>query len=172
MLDDGVKRIAAGGELTLSNEPTNETRDVAPAPAPSPRSARTSPHATPGMLLAQADSARLAGDLKAARRALQTLLSQYPSDPRLDLARFQLAVIKEQEGANPRQVVDAFERACARVQGSSLRQDCYFRWYQAEVRAGMTLAARQTAERALREFPEGRYSSRLRRQLAGQDSAP
>lgn len=121
-------------------------------------------------LLEQADQARLRADWSTARRALERVVKDFSKDPRAPVAAYQLAMVRQRQDASPLALVDAFARALNMASGASMRQDCYWRLLQAQIAAGQGEAAAQTARSALDEFPQGRYSERLRAHLAeGED---
>jgi TolA-binding protein len=170
-LRDGVQRLTAGEELALANTATQPQLSAAP-PQSVPPVPSSSPPAGVDELLQRADQARLSGDLGRARSALETVLARHADDPRAALAAYQLALVREQQGERGSAVVAAFASACERAVGGSLRQDCYFRLSRAQARAGQRREARSTAERSLREFPQGRHAERLRRFVSGQADGP
>lgn len=172
-LEDGVLRLLAGERVQLSMVPEERTRAPASAPAepqPSPSAAPATARDHVTALLGSADTARLRSELPRALATLQQVLRDYPHDPRAGLAAYQLAVVVEQLGHAPEEVVAAFEDASRRATGASLKQDCYYRLVQAQRRAGQLEAARSTARRALTEYPDGRYAERFRSHLE-QDAA-
>jgi hypothetical protein len=163
-LEDGVERLARGEEVTLADPSTKLA---------SPKSLEhPSEPADVEALLREADQARLSGDLSGARDALETMLDQHSDDPRAALAAYQLALVREQQGESGSAVVAAFASACERAFGGSLKQDCYFRLSRAQARARQRSEARATAERSLREFPNGRHAERLRRFLTQKSDTP
>lgn len=170
-LEDGVRRLLAGQELSVpthadESSPNSAARAAASATA-APGTAR---RAQVTALLQRADAARVRGDLSRAAVILKQVVQEHPNDPRAGLAAYQAAVVSEQLRSPPAQVVVAFEDALRRAAGASLRQDCYFRLMQAQTRAGQLQASRTTARRALDEYPRGRYAERLNSHLASTES--
>src|SRR5690606_6658760 len=167
-LEDGVLRLLAGERVQLSMVPEERTRAPASAPAepqPSPSAAPATARHHATALRGSADSASLRSELPRALATQQQVLRDYLHDPRAGLAAYQLAVVVEQLGHAPEEVVAAFEDASRRATGASLKQDCYYRLVQAQRRAGQLEAARSTARRALTEYPDGRYAERFRSHL-------
>jgi len=160
-LAERVEQVQAGQEISVPT--ASEARQVPTAnrkpPVPAERPSVDA-------LFARADRARLDGQLDVASQALARVLQQFPTDARVGLAAYQLAVIKEQQGQAAAEVARAFARALAQAEGASLRQDCHWRLVRVLGRAGSEQASRRAAERALAEYPNGRYADRLRAQLA------
>lgn len=160
-LAERVERLGAGQELSLAvaaEPPIDMSREVN-----DPQ--RSVPTLSVEDLLQRADGARIAGELDRARRDLETIVRQFSKDPRAGLAAYQLASVMEQQGVASAEVIRAFERALVRASGASLRQDCYWRLSQAQLRAGQASESRKTAEAALAEYPAGRYAERLRQHI-------
>lgn len=155
-LPDGAKRLLVGDRVEFAQqEPPLEPN-----------------HVTFDALQAKSDAARRAGDLHGSAVHLERLLRVFPDDPRSGVAAFQLAVVKQQLGAPPANVVTAFEVALAKARGQSLRQDCYWRLVLALEHAGRTQQAQRCAEESLRDYPNGRYAAELRRRLPAALAAP
>jgi transmembrane sensor len=176
-LSERVERLAAGQELNIAvaAEPAAltppdgvdtddvNTDEVDTNELNTPRD--TSPVPSVEALLQRADAARLSGDLSRAQTVLETVVRQFANDPRAGLAAYQLASVREQQGAPASEVAQAFARALTRARGGSLRQDCHWQLARAQLRAGQLSDSRKTAERALAEYPTGRYAERLERHL-------
>lgn len=146
-LEDGAQRLTAG-----------ERVDIAKPALPSKSSAQSAE-----TLMRNADNARRDGDLRTASAHLQQVLRSFPNDPRTGVAAFQLALVTQQLGEPASKVVSAFEAALEKARGQSLRQDCYWRLVLALEHAGDFERAKLRARDALREYPDGRYASELRR---------
>lgn len=149
-LADGVRRLVAGESQQIKTS----------KPTPTERRATTFE-----TWLHKADEARRTGDLHAARQHLQHVLHTFPNDARSGVVAFQLALVVQQIGASPEQVVAAFESALAKARGQSLRQDCYWRLVLALEHAGQNERAKARAKESLDSYPNGRYASELKRRL-------
>lgn len=166
-LPERVERLGASEALTVVT--SSDTASKAPKkPLPQPKIENSISQAGGvSTLLEQADQARLRADWSTAGRALERVVKDFAGDPRAPVAAYQLAMVRQKQGASPTILTGAFARALDMASGASLRQDCYWRLAQAQMDAGQRAAAAQTARSALDEFPDGRYSERLREQLAG-----
>lgn len=177
---DGVRRLDAGGALTVQQPPSiNSASDaIEPAPAdpppsvtldelqpeleanPStPQAAESFPPRPPNtpsadVLMRRADEARRVGNTGEAIEALQIFLTKHPADPRTPAARFQLSRLYLSAGR--------FEEAraslalSARSQGP-LSEDAYLRWIELERGQGETNTAKELASEYLRRYPQGRH---------------
>lgn len=145
-LPDGVRRLNAGETVTV--------------PARTGRSATSV-----ATLMQEADTARRSGDLRSASALLSRVVRDFPSDAQSGVAAFQLALVIQQLGASPAEVVAAFEVALGKARGQSLRQDCLWRLVLALEQAGQVSEARRRAEQSLQDYPEGRYAKQLRERV-------
>lgn len=112
------------------------------------------PDDEPGDLLRAADVARLSGHPAASLTPLRRVLSHFRTDPRASLAAFTLGRVLLDDLGNPREAVDAFLQAHALAPRSPLAPDALARAVEAQARAGDQEAARVTAERFVREYPQ------------------
>ena len=112
------------------------------------------PEDEPGDLLRAADVARLSGHPAASLTPLRRVLTNFRGDPRASLAAFTLGRVLLDDLGNPREAVDAFLQAHALAPRSPLAPDALARAVEAQARAGDSEAARVTAERFVREYPQ------------------
>jgi TolA-binding protein len=116
-------------------------------------------------LLERADEARIAGDRAAAQRWLQRVVADFPSDPRAAISAFQLGVLELELGM-PERAVASFGVALERASSLSLRDDCYLRLVEAQLKNGSASRAERVARSYRAEFPDGRHQGALARLLA------
>jgi transmembrane sensor len=112
------------------------------------------PEDEPPDLLRAADVARLSGHPAEALAPLRRILSKFSADPRASLAAFTLGRVLLDDLGNPREAADAFLKAWALAPRSPLAPSAGARAVEALARAGDEAAAKETAERFLREFPQ------------------
>jgi transmembrane sensor len=112
------------------------------------------PDDEPPDLLRAADVARLSGHPAEALPPLRRILSRFPGDPRASLAAFTLGRVLLDDLGNPREAADAFLQAWALGPKSPLAPSAGARAVEALARAGDEAAAREAAERFVREFPQ------------------
>lgn len=118
------------------------------------------PEDEPGDLLRAADVARLSGHPDASLAPLRRVLTNFRGDPRASLAAFTLGRVLLDDLGNPREAVEAFLQAHSLAPRSPLAPDALARAVEAQARAGDQEAARVTAERFVREYPQsGRISA-------------
>lgn len=164
-LPERVERVGAGESLSvdivsLSSHTDEQTKRTTKSDSQPPVGAVAA-------LLERADRARLQGDWSVARHSLERVVNEFTDDPRAPLAAYQLATVRQSQGAAPEQVAAAFAYALRQNLGTSLRQDCYWRLLQAQIASGQRAASKETARVALEDFPDGRYSRRMREFLDG-----
>jgi transmembrane sensor len=174
-ISDGVKRLEAGGSLMVdraaaapsAQTTAKETEQTTDAPLSvsledldeeSEQEPGTT-GATVGQLMQRADSARRLGKTSQAISVLETMLSKYPTDPRAQTARFQLARLYLAAGR--------FEEARASLALSArgtgpLSEDAYLRWIELERSQGAQGQAKVLAAEYLRRFPQGRHRSLMK----------
>lgn len=121
------------------------------------------PDDEPGDLLRAADVARLSGHPAASLAPLRRVSTNFRGDPRASLAAFTLGRVLLDDLGNPREAVDAFLQAHALAPRSPLAPDALARAVEAQSRAGDLEAARVTAERFLREYPQSGRGEAVRR---------
>lgn len=112
------------------------------------------PDDEPPDLLRAADVARLSGHPAQAVPPLRRILAHFPNDPRASLAAFTLGRVLLDDLGNPREAADAFLKAWALAPKSPLAPSAGARAVEALSRAGDDSAAREVAERYVREFPQ------------------
>ncbi len=145
-LPDGVRRLNAGESVTVPARTARSATSVA-------------------TLMQEADTARRAGDLRGASALLSRVIRDFPSNAQTGVAAFQLALVTQQLGASPAEVVAAFEVALGKARGQSLRQDCLWRLVLALEQAGQGSEARRRAAQSLKDYPDGRYAKQLRERV-------
>jgi transmembrane sensor len=142
---------ASGTEL----RPVKPRGDVSSAPDADADNAGDPQTATARELLDLANLARRSGDLAAAVRAYELLLSKYPNDARVGLAAFELGRLRLERLGNPAGAVSALERAIARAPSTGLREDAMARLVQAHAALGDGTRCRRTRDKYLAEYPGG-----------------
>jgi TolA-binding protein len=149
----------AGSDTELRPaKPREEPRaDAVPSSTPEPR---TDPDSDPETATARelfdlANLARRSGDVAAAVRAYELLLSKYPNDARVGLAAFELGRLRLERLGNPAGAVTALERALARAPSPGLREDATARLVQAYEAAGDGPRCRRMRDRYLAQYPNG-----------------
>jgi transmembrane sensor len=147
---------ASGTELRPV-KPRDEPRgdSVGPATGDEADSAGHAQTATARELLDLANLARRSGDLAAAVRAYELLLSKHPTDARVGLAAFELGRLRLERLGNPAGAVSALERAIARAPSPGLREDAMARLVQAHAALGDGARCRRTRDKYLAEYPGG-----------------
>jgi transmembrane sensor len=193
-LETRVRRLEAGGTLSLRVPGRNAASVALPEPAakkmasmsepsisePIGRSATASggsggtPPKPEGRLsadalLVRADEARLANDTERARHWLGLFLERFPRDARAGVSAFTLAGLEARAGASPRHQVAAFRRALELSTSAMLREDCYLRLIEAEVLTLDRKSARKTLAEYRREFPQGRHLANCERLVKGEE---
>lgn len=143
-------------------EPSSRSHSTSVTPqSVSQRPTTSAVEATPPVvvdaLLREADSARIAGDFSRAERVLARIVQERPDDSRAPLAAFSRGVLQLHRLGQPRHAITSFEQALALGASRSLREDCYLRWLEAEVRLGRAVEARTLLARYDDEFPRGRH---------------
>jgi len=116
-------------------------------------------------LLALADVARLSGHPAEAVAPLQRILREFSDDAQAPLAAFALGRLELDGLHRPTRAAAALERALALGVPRSLREDVRARLVEAYAAAGQRAAARAAADAYGREFPNGRYATRIESQL-------
>jgi TolA-binding protein len=122
--------------------------------------------ATARELLDLANLARRSGDLAAAVRAYELLLSKYPNDARVGLAAFELGRLRLERLGNPAGAVSALERAMARAPSPGLREDAMARLVQAHAALGDGARCRRTRDKYLAEYPGGVHANAVKSRCA------
>lgn len=154
------RRNRAKDELRAA-EPTPSTGDRGDAdPASDPNTA------TARELFDLANLARRSGDLAAAARAYELLLSKYPNDGRAGLAAFELGRLRLERLGNPAGAVSALERAMAKAPSPGLREDAMARLVQAYSALGDGARCRRTRDRYLSEYPGGVHTNAVKSRCA------
>ncbi|MBL8933880.1 MAG: tetratricopeptide repeat protein [Archangium sp.] len=174
-----VAQVVAPPETPVTPPPVAVVEPVSPPPAPapvprSPKKAATwralaeqgdyggawnalqgegTPDDEPQDLLRAADVARLSGHPAQAIAPLRRILSRFSNDPRASLAAFTLGRVLLDELGNPKEAAEAFTQAWELGPKSPLAPDAAARAVEAHARAGEEAAAREKAERFLRDFP-------------------
>jgi TolA-binding protein len=147
---------AVSGAELRPVKPRDEPRDsVSSAPGDQADGAGDPQTATARELLDLANLARRSGDLAAAVRAYELLLSKYPTDARVGLAAFELGRLRLERLGNPAGAVSALERAIARAPSPGLREDAMARLVQAHAALGDGARCRRTRDKYLAEYPGG-----------------
>ncbi len=153
------------------NRPKDELRSAEPAPSTADRGdadpASDPNTATARELFDLANLARRSGDLAAAARAYELLLSKYPNDGRAGLAAFELGRLRLERLGNPAGAVTALERAMAKAPSPSLREDAMARLVQAYAALGDGARCRRTRDRYLSEYPGGVHTNAVKSRCAG-----
>jgi len=134
--------------------PTADRGDVDPASDPNTATARE--------LFDLANLARRSGDLAAAARAYELLLSKYPNDGRAGLAAFELGRLRLERLGNPAGAISALERAMAKAPSPGLREDAMARLVQAYAAIGDGARCRRTRDRYLSEYPGGVHTNAVK----------
>src|SRR5450432_33000 len=149
-----VTRVAAGQSFS----------EWAPAPAAAalvePRGATDeTAHAahepTPRELLDAANTARRAGDARAAADDYGQLLKKFPSDGRAGLAAFELGRLRMDRLADLAGAVQALERAVQLAPGSGFREDAMARLVTAYSASGRAADCARSRDAYLAAFPAG-----------------
>ncbi len=152
------------------NRPKEEPRAAEPAPSAVDRgdvdSAGDPNTATARELFDLANLARRSGDLAAAARAYELLLSKYPNDGRVGLAAFELGRLRLERLGNPAGAVAALERALAKAPSPGLREDAMARLVQAYAAVGDGARCRRTRDRYLSEYPGGVHTNAVKSRCA------
>ncbi len=138
--------------------PTADRGDADPASDPNTATARE--------LFDLANLARRSGDLAAAARAYELLLSKYPNDGRAGLAAFELGRLRLERLGNPAGAVSALERAMAKAPSPGLREDAMARLVQAYAALGDGARCRRTRDRYLSEYPGGVHTNAVKSRCA------
>jgi transmembrane sensor len=155
-LSAGEREPAVSGAELRPVKPRDEPRDsVSSAPGDQADGAGDPQTATARELLDLANLARRSGDLAAAVRAYELLLSKYPTDARVGLAAFELGRLRLERLGNPAGAVSALERAIARAPSPGLREDAMARLVQAHAALGDGARCRRTRDKYLAEYPGG-----------------
>lgn len=145
------------------NRPREEPRAAEPAPSAADRDG-VDPASDPNTATARelfdlANLARRSGDLAAAARAYELLLSKYPNDGRVGLAAFELGRLRLERLGNPAGAVAALERALAKAPSPGLREDAMARLVQAYAAIGDGARCRRMRDRYLSEYPGGVHTN-------------
>jgi transmembrane sensor len=112
----------------------------------------------PRELLAEAQSARMAGKPRDAAAALDTLRKRFRADPRAGLAAFDLGRLRLDSLGDPAGAVDAFDDAISLAPSAAFREDAEARRVEALER--MHDARCAASRRAyLARYPNGVYSA-------------
>jgi TolA-binding protein len=158
---------APSATAPASSNVAGKSADEAPAaaeraPASSaPHAAKSEP--TPQELFESANTARQAGDARAAAASFEALLRHYPSDARAGLAAFELGRLRmDQLGDVPGAVV-ALRRAAATAPSSGFREDALARLVQAYGTLGNVDACERTRTAYLASYPAGVHASAVRK---------
>jgi transmembrane sensor len=139
---------------------------AAPAVNPAPSAAVDShgasddtPHAahepTPRELLDAANTARRAGDARAAADDYGQLLKRFPSDGRAGLAAFELGRLRMDRLGDWAGAVQALERAVQLAPGSGFREDAMARLVTAYAASGRNADCVRSRDAYLAAFPAG-----------------
>jgi transmembrane sensor len=138
------------------------TREVATAPdVSSPTRARSAV----AELMSQADEARAERRFARASELLQQVVRDYPKDGRASLAAFTRGVLQLQRLGQGKAASGSFQQALSLGASASLREDCYLRWFEAELQLGRREAAIEVFDRYRKAFARGRHLSEISRQL-------
>jgi transmembrane sensor len=162
---------AAADALPAAPPPAPMTSSVPPSNlAPSvPTSKRAAPvpaqpaqpvAADAAALFQRAQDARAAGRTDEAARLLSEFLQRYPNDARAGLAAFELGRIRLDTG-DPKGAVEALDQA--EGAGNAFAEQVEARRVQALEQSGDVAACRAARASFLRRFPNGSFSSVVRR---------
>jgi TolA-binding protein len=157
----------AGTETLLGPaKPQGPAQAEVAAPAAEPRAdldGATDPQtATARELFDLANLARRSGDLPAAARAYERLLSKYPNDARVGLAAFELGRLRLERLGNPSGAVSALERAMARAPNPGVREDAMARLVQAYGVLGDRSRCGRARDKYLAEYPTGVHANAVK----------
>ncbi len=114
-------------------------------------------------LLLAADVARLSGHSSDAVRWLERAMEHHPGDPRASVAAFTLGRVLLNQVGRPREAAEAFARARRLSPSGALAEDALAREVEAWSRAGVSVRARERAERYIERYPQGRRLRAVRR---------
>jgi TolA-binding protein len=148
---------AASEAQLRPGKPRDEGKNEPPAPEarPDAESPSDPDTATARELFDLANLARRSGDLAAAARAYELLLSKYPSDGRVGLAAFELGRLRLERLGNPAGAISALERAVAQAPSPGLREDATARLVQAYAAVGDFARCRRARDKYLAQYPGG-----------------
>lgn len=145
--------VSAGPELPEA--PEASVRAPLEPPAARDRPPVTLDSASARELLDMANASRRDGDVVAAARAYDLLLSKYGSDPRAGLAAFELGRLRMNSLGDLAGAVQAFRRAIALAPGSGFREDAMARLVDAYAGLGRTAECRAARDAYLKSYPRG-----------------
>jgi tetratricopeptide (TPR) repeat protein len=148
--EEGPSSPDASAELPSSS---------AEAPAASaPRSASLDA----ATLFELAHDARAAGHVPAAINAYQSLLKQFPTDPRVGVAALELGRLRMDSQHAYAPAADAFRRAFAAARNDGLREDALARLVEALSAMRDQAACSAERRRYLSNYPSGVHASAVR----------
>jgi transmembrane sensor len=170
-VSDGVTPSGA----TLNTEDDQDVNDHEPmATAPAHRSTNKSPSPATATeeatretedargLLEKGRVARRQGDPRAAARAYQQLLSQYPQDSRAGLAAFELGRLRMDRLGDLKGAVGALNQAVQLAPSSNVREDAMARLVDAHHRMGHKGSCKAARDAYLAAFPAGVHAATVR----------
>jgi transmembrane sensor len=160
-------RLTVGQSLMVGEE---RTAEIAPPPeqpaeviAEEPAPRRPAPDAE--ALMARADQARRAGDLRGAS-LLYERAAALGDDPSAGVAAFTLGRLELDSLHRPDRAARAFARALDLTLPPRLREDAAARLVQAHRESGDAASADRAARAYLAQYPDGRHTERVREALA------
>jgi TolA-binding protein len=157
--------VLAVPSVAAEEKPLSPVASAEPPSSSAEEPAASAPRSTSldaATLFELAHDARAAGHVPAAINAYQSLLKQFPSDPRVGVAALELGRLRMDSQHAYAPAADAFRRALAAARNDGLREDALARLVEAlsAMRDRSTCSAEQ--QRYLSRYPNGVHAAAVR----------